>query len=126
VAEIVTQRIISYRDQGAYSLHEFVVMPNHVHLLLTPGNTTTLEKAVQLIKGGSSHEIHKRRGHKMEIWQPGFHEWTVRDGRDYQARVEYIRTNPVKACLAARPEDWSHGSASGTFKMDPAPKELSG
>ncbi len=124
VAEIVTQRIVCCRDQGAYLLHEFVVMPSHPHLLLTPGDTTTLEKALQLIKGGSSHEIHERRGHKMEIWQPGFHEWTVRDAQDYQAKVEYIRMNPVQARLAERPEDWPYGSANGKIRMDPVPERL--
>src|SRR3984893_16491975 len=79
VAEILVQRILACRDKGAYLLHEFVVMPNHFHLRLTPGETTTLEKAVQLINGGSSHEIHQETGNKMEIWQVGFHDWTIRD-----------------------------------------------
>jgi REP element-mobilizing transposase RayT len=43
VAEILVQRIIACRDKGAYLLHEFVVMPNHFHLLITPGETTSLE-----------------------------------------------------------------------------------
>ena len=105
VAEIVTQRIISCRDEGSYLLHEFVLMPNHLHLLLTPASNTSLERAIQLIKGGGSHQIHKQLGHKMQIWQPGFHEWTVRDSRDYAARREYIRMNPVVAKLVNRPEE---------------------
>ncbi len=124
LAEIVVQRILSCREQGAYSLHEFVLMPNHLHLILTPGHTTTLEKAMQLIKGGSSHQIHQRRGHKMEIWQSGFHEWTIRDARDYEAKREYIRMNPVTAHLVERPEDWPYGSASGRFAGDPVPRGL--
>ncbi len=122
--EILVQRLLFCRDQGNFLLHEFVVMPNHLHLLLTPGEDTTLEKVMQLIKGGSSHEIHQQRGHSMQIWQPGFHEWTVRDSEDYLARCEYIRMNPVRARLAERPEDWGYGSASGRFRMDPAPQGL--
>jgi putative transposase len=72
IAEILVRRILVCRDKGVYQLHEFVVMPNHFHLLLTAGATTSLEKAVQLIKGGSSHEIHARRGQRMEIWQAVF------------------------------------------------------
>ena len=97
-------------------------MPDHLHLLLTPGDDTTLERAMQLIKGGSSHEIHKRRGHKMKIWQPGFHEWTVRGSEDYESKLEYIRMNPVKAEVVQRPEQWSFGSASGKFRMDTMPQ----
>jgi putative transposase len=124
VAELVTQRILECRDSSAYLLHEFVVMPNHLHLLLTPGRTTTLEKAMQLIKGGASHAIHQRRGHKMQVWQPGFHESTVRDSRDYETKCAYIRMNPVKAGLAERPQDWPYGSASGQFRMDEIPQGL--
>jgi putative transposase len=124
VAGILVQRILACRDKGVYQLHEFVVMPNHFHLLMTPGGTTTLEKAVQLIKGGSSHEIHVRRGNKMEIWQTGFHDWTIRGGEDYRAKVRYIHMNPVQARLVEKPEDWPFGSASGTHSMDPAPEKF--
>jgi len=123
-AEILVHRILTCRDQGDYLLHEFVVMPNHLHLLLTPGLSTTVEKAVQLIKGGSSREIHQQRGHKMEIWQPGFHEWTIRDSRDYEVKRAYIRMNPVQAKLAGRPEEWPFSSASGRFSLDEIPQGL--
>jgi putative transposase len=124
VAEILVQRILTCRDKGAYQLHDFVVMPNHFHLLLTPSETTSLEKAVQLIKGGSSHEIHQQTGNRMEIWQAGFHDWTIRDGEDYRAKVGYIHMNPVRAGLVERPEDWLFGSAGGNFSLDPAPEKF--
>jgi putative transposase len=124
VAEILVQRILASRDRGAYLLHEFVVMPNHFHLLLTPGETTTLEKTVQLIKGGTSHEIHQQTGNKMEIWQVGYHDWTIRDGEDYKTKVGYIQINPVQAQLVERPEDWLFGSACGKFVLDPVAKKF--
>ena len=122
VAGIVVQRLLFCRDQGKYFLHGFVLMPDHLHLLLTPGDDTTLERAMQLIKGGSSHEIHKRRDHKMKIWQPGFHEWTVRGSKDYDTKLEYIHLNPVRAGLVERPEQWLSSSACGTFRMDSMPQ----
>src|SRR5574337_1733562 len=65
VAEVVVNRLLDYRNRGSYLPHEFVVMPDHLHLLLTPGYSTSLERVFMLIKGGSSHEIHRTRGHKM-------------------------------------------------------------
>ena len=124
VAQILVACLLKYRDQGAYALHEFVVMPDHLHLLLTPGPTTALEKAVQFIKGGSSYEIHKQRNHKMEIWQPWFHEWTVRDARDYAARMHYIHANPVVGGLSESPVAWLYGSASGRYQIDEPPQGL--
>ena len=123
-AELVVEILLRYRAAGAYLLHEFVVMPDHLHLLLTPGPTTALERAIQLIKGGSSHEIHKRRGHRMEIWQPGFHEWTVRDAQDFQSKVEYIRMNPVMSKLVETPEQCLYSSLGSGLQLDEAPRHL--
>jgi putative transposase len=124
-SEILAQCLMHYRKKGTYLLHEFVVMTNHLHLLLTPNNETSLERAMQFIKGGSSHEIHKQRGHKMQIWQAGFHESTIRDDQDFVSRRQYIRMNPVEARLVSRPEDWAYSSASGRFTLDVQPMGLS-
>jgi putative transposase len=122
ISNIVVNTIVRYRDQGAYGLHEFVLMPNHVHLLLTPSATTTLEKAIQLIKGGSSHEIHNQRGQKTQIWQVGFFDCTIRSASDWQSKVTYIRMNPVRAKLVLQREEWTCSSAAGRFTMDPVPE----
>jgi putative transposase len=117
--------MLEYRDQGAYALHEFVVMPNHLHLLPTPGAETSLEKAMQLIKGGSSYQIHRSRESKIKIWNSGFHEATIRNSADFEIRREYIRMNPGKRGLVERPQDWAYGSASGKFELDVKPERLS-
>jgi len=123
-AEILIKALFHYRDREAYALHEFVVMPDHLHLLLTPSSTTSLEKSMQLIKGGSSYGIRKARKQKMEIWQVGFHDWTIRHSTDWQNKVEYIHTNPVRAKLVQKPEDWPYSSASGKFILDPIPEKF--
>ena len=124
IAEILINALFHYRDRGAYLLHEFVLMPDHLHLLLTPGPTTALEKAIQLVKGGSSHRIHRARNQRMEIWQQGFYDWTIRDEHDWQTKVDYIRMNPVRAKLVQVPEDWPYSSAaSRKFDLDPIPPE---
>jgi putative transposase len=125
-AGILVESLFRYRDQGSYLLHEFVVMPNHLHLLLTPSASTSLEKDVQLIKGGSSHEIHKRRENSVKIWQEGFHDWTVRDLQDWKTKVEYIRLNPVRAKLVATPEEWLFSSASRGYTLDEMPERYTG
>lgn len=123
-AEIVVRKILEYRDGKNYLVHEFVLMPNHLHLLLTPSETVSLEKTMQLIKGGSSHEIHAVRGNRVQIWQSGFHESRVKDWVDYKTKADYIRFNPVAAKLVQRPQDWRFCSASGHFALDPIPQGL--
>lgn len=122
-AEIVVGKMLEYRDKGNYLLHDFVLMPNHLHLILTP-MCASLEKCMQLIKGGSSFEIHKLRGSRTEIWQSGFHESTVRDFAGYKIKADYIRFNPVTAKLVEKPEEWPYSSANGSFVLDPIPQGL--
>lgn len=124
-AEILIDTLFHYRERNAYFLHEFVLMPDHFHLMLTPGPAISLEKAVQLIKGGSSHRIHEARDHKMEIWQEGFYDWTIRDADDWRAKAEYIAMNPVRAGLVQTFRDWPYSSASGKFDLDPMPERFS-
>ncbi len=81
---------------------------------------------MQLIKGGFSREFGKQTGSRMEIWQVGFHDWTIRDAGDYQAKVRYIHMNPVEETLVERPNEWMFGSASGKYELDPALEKFKG
>jgi len=75
-------------------------MPEHVHLLLTPGAEITLERALQLIKGGSSHAMGAELGRKGEVWQRGFTDHRIRNGEDFERHREYIHRNPVARKIA--------------------------
>src|SRR5215469_1552991 len=72
-----------YVAAGKFKVHEFVVMPNHVHVLLTVGAGTIIEKAVQLMKGNFSYRARKEFGLNCEIWQRGFSEVRIRDRESY-------------------------------------------
>jgi REP-associated tyrosine transposase len=67
--------LFQYRLKRHYLLHEFVIMPNHFHLLITP--TLSLERAMQLIKGGFSYRARKELGFAGEIWQPSYYDRRV-------------------------------------------------
>src|SRR5437588_3724789 len=101
-AELFIETVLHYRS-SAFQLHEFVLMPDHFHLLLTP--VTSLEKAVQLIKGGFSHRVKADLGSSMEIWQRGFSDHRIRDAQDYQRHREYIHQNPVAKHLCSQPQE---------------------
>jgi REP element-mobilizing transposase RayT len=60
----------------------------------------------------------------MEVWQVGFHDWTIRDGEDYLAKVRYIQMNPVQAHLIERPEEWAFGSVCWKYVLDPTPEKF--
>jgi putative transposase len=125
-AKIVLEQLLECRDRGFYRLHEFVVMPEHLHILMTPGDEASIEKAVQMIKGGSAFRIRKDLAYTFPIWQRGYHDRWIRDAHEYRMRKQYIELNPVKARLAERREDYPLGSASGKFQLDPCSYEHEG
>ena len=83
--------------EDKFELHDFVVMPDHVHLLLTVDDEMTVEKAMQLVKGRFSFRLKKEFGYLGEVWERGFAEVQVMDRRSYEQHRAYIAMNPVKA-----------------------------
>ena len=118
------ETLLHYRDQGDYKVHAFVFMPDHFHALLTPGMATSLERAVQCIKGGSAHRLGEALQTRFPVWQRGFSDHRIRDAEDYRIHVGYIEQNPVKQRLALNPGEYLWSSASGRFRLDGAPQGL--
>src|SRR5271155_1632490 len=112
-----------YHYRGpAYLLHEFVIMPDHIHVLITP--LTSLEKAVQFIKGGFSFRAKKELGSNLEVWQKGFSDRRLRNESDHRLHLIYIHENPVRKRLCERAEDYPYSSAHAGFELDEVPQGL--
>ena len=112
------------REKSRFLLHEFVVMPNHFHLIMTPAHEISLEKAAQFIKGGFSYRAKKELNYRFEVWERGFTNQRIRDAEDYQRYRNYIHQNPVRAGLCATPEEYPYSSASTKLELDPVPPWL--
>jgi putative transposase len=97
-------------------LRDFVVMPDHIHLLITVDGQMTVEKAMQLIKGRFSYRLKKELGYLGEVWQRGFSEVSVYDESSLKAHREYIAWNPVRAGLVNSPEEYPYCFASLAMK----------
>jgi putative transposase len=114
-AKLMIETLESYRVQGRFALHAFVVMPDHVHALITPAPDVSLEKAIQLMKGGFSYRVKSR----LDVWERGHFDKRVPDRLAYVACVNYIRRNPVEAGLVEREEEYEFSSVRG--EVDPMP-----
>ncbi|QNI37806.1 REP-associated tyrosine transposase [Edaphobacter albus] len=110
-AELLLETIDHYR--ASYLLHAYVVMPDHVHLLITPTDIT-IERTMQLIKGGFSHGMSS----KLPVWQRGFTDHRIRDVDDYVIRLNYLHQNPVEARLSDTPETYPFSSANPKLRLD--------
>ncbi len=98
-AELLISTLTRYRDQNRFLLHGFVVMPDHIHVLLTP--TESIEKAAQLIKGGYSFAVRKQ--YIGKVWQPSYHAHRVTDPEDYNNQLLYIANNPTRKNYSSYP-----------------------
>ncbi len=98
----------SYVAARKFVIHDFVVMPDHVHLLLTVEGDISIEKAVQFIKGGFSYRLKREFGYLGEVWQRGFSEVRVNDRESFLQHRDYIAWNPVKKGLADSPDEFPY------------------
>ena len=117
-AKLFLQTLYGYRRQGSFELHAFVVMPEHVHLLLTPTSNVTLERALQLIKGGYSHRFGSEFGRNKGVWERGFTDHRIRDAQDFETHREYIHQNPVERGMVESGCSYRYCSAFPGFKLD--------
>lgn len=123
-ARLLIDVLYHYREQEKYLLHEFVIMPDHFHLLIIVGGDVTVEKAVQLIKGGFSFRAGRELGFRAPVWQKGFSEVRVKEREAFMGLREYIHANPVERCLVAAGTDYPYSSAHSDFELDAAPQRL--
>ncbi len=123
MADLLVQQIYRQRAQKRFALHEFVIMPDHVHLLVTP-RAMNVEQSIQLLKEDFARELLEQMSLRTEIWAPSFSERRIRDGADYQMHARYIAGNPVRHLLAESPEDYAYSSARRQYELDPPPEAM--
>lgn len=112
VAGIVRNAFLHFDDKR-YRLHSWVIMPNHVHLLLTPSDGESLAAIMHSLKSFAAKEANKVLGRKGHFWSKEYFDRYIRDGEHFARTRRYIERNPVKAGLCVAPEDWEFGSAFG-------------
>jgi putative transposase len=117
-ADLLIEILFHDRDQGRYKLHGFALMPEHLHVLLTPAGNQTIERCAQCIKGGFSFKVKSQFA--GEVWQHGFFQHRVRDASDYHSQLEYIGANPVRRGL---PEH-KHVHTRFLDRLDPEPTDF--
>ena len=100
------------KEKFKFKLHNFCIMPNHIHLLLTPAENTNISQIMHWIKTHSAKRWNRIHGSTDHLWGQRFFARAIKDLRDHFSVHKYIDQNPVKAGLAATPSEWK---ASGAF-----------
>jgi putative transposase len=111
IADLVTQAILDGDSRfGRYQLHAFVVMANHVHMLVTPNVVAT--KWLGPLKGFTAHEANRILGRRgTPFWQDESYDHLVRSDVEFGRICGYIESNPVSASFVAAAEEYRWSSA---------------
>jgi putative transposase len=115
-AELMLATLARYETE--FALHDFVIMIDHLHLLLTPHKP--VERSVQLIKGGFSFQAKRELNWKGEIWQAGFSDHRIRDAEDAKVHFAYIAKNVA----ALKKPGWKYCGTNSGLAMHALPQWL--
>jgi putative transposase len=95
----IVEECLQYFDGQRYSHHAWVIMPNHVHVLVTLSEGRTLEKVLHTWKSFTANRIQQAVGATGTLWQEDYFDRLIRDGGHFDTCVRYIRGNPERARL---------------------------
>jgi REP element-mobilizing transposase RayT len=111
IARIVMQSLQTGQSLGHYDLHAWVIMPNHVHMLIDPHIDPS--RLMRSLKGASSREANRAMSRTGEpFWQKESYDHWVRDVAGFERIRAYIENNPVKAGFVGAPHEYTWSSAS--------------
>jgi len=136
IASMIRQNLY-HHDGEKYHLHSYCIMPNHVHVVLTPSpenagilphvqtrigeapdQGSPLSKIMHSLKSYTANEANKLLRRSGTFWQAESYDHWIRDDDELERIVNYVRTNPVAANLVSRPEAWYWSSCHDRFLMD--------
>lgn len=113
-ATVMEALLTGERQWQLYNISAWVLMPNHVHVLVDP--LKAVSEVTRAVKSASAREANRVLGRSgMPFWQDESYDHWVRDAKEFNRIVRYIEWNPVDAGLASRIEDWAWSSASARF-----------
>jgi len=134
--------LANIRERYKISLVGYVVMPNHVHLLISESDKATPSLVLKVLKQRVSRDLRKNRrrvpagqlrfaftkgdGNLPRFWQPRFYDFNVWSGKKVREELDYMHANPITRKLVEHPKDWPWSSWSfyakgeaGLVKIDP-------
>jgi REP element-mobilizing transposase RayT len=110
IAAMVEKSLLHFQGDR-YAMSAWCVMPNHVHVVVTPYGKFSLSSVLHSWKSFTAHKINKVLGSKGKVWQEESFDHLVRHEKAFAEFVAYTERNPVMAGLCKQPEDWPFGSA---------------
>ena len=118
VADILLDAIFFLRAKRYFRLYSFVIMPDHLHLIILPQCKRTISQVMHSLKSYTAKKINNLLKRKGKIWQDGFYERIIRNEDDLREKARYIEGNPVRKGLVDEPQEYIYSSAHNRDRMD--------
>ena len=117
LAELVVESLLFGNEEDWYDLISFVVMPDHLHFIVVPGDRS-LSDIVSSIKGYTAKKVNGELDRKGPVWKDGFYDYVLDTREKLVSRIQYIENNPVEAEIAENPEDYSYSGINYREELD--------
>jgi len=122
--QIVIDGIRFLRTRLGHRVHAYVLMPDHMHLVVTPRESSNVSQLMHGLKLHTAHEIGRLLGSKGGIWQARFYERALRTLKDMEEAIAYVHDNPIKAGVADSPQDYAWSSYRACILGEPTPTDV--
>ncbi len=132
LCQMLVKNLRYYRDRMNFALHGYVIMPDHIHLLVTPRQPETVSDVMRNLKSYTSKEIREVLGTQGSIWQRRFYDRVIRGEEQFRTALNYIHLNPVRAALVRSARDYKFssyrfwGEGDGLLQLDPTEEVTAG
>jgi REP element-mobilizing transposase RayT len=118
IADIVLSAIFFLQQKEYFRLYSFVIMPDHLHLIILPHGKRTVSEIMHSLKSYTAKKINSLLGREGKIWQDGFYERIIRNEDDLREKARYVEGNPVRKGLVEEPQEYVYSSAYHRDRMD--------
>jgi putative transposase len=118
--DILRESFKESKEYYTYQINDIIILPDHIHMIITPKNALEYPKIIHSIKYNFSkryrpkediaQSLSRHKNQMKAIWQKRYYEHTIRDEKDYFRCKEYMKTNPIKHNLVNNPKDWKYSS----------------
>jgi REP element-mobilizing transposase RayT len=116
----LVQEALTHFEGDRYFLSNWCIMPNHVHIVVSPLGQHRLSAIIHSWKSYTSHQINKKLGRKGSVWEAESFDHLIRSAQALEHLMNYTESNPVAAGLCRCPADWPFSSAGTGFKPSPS------
>jgi putative transposase len=110
IYDLFVECLEAMRRRYTMCIYGYIVMPEHVHLLISEPESGTVAEALHFLKLSFAKRLRSGRRNPAPFWQKRYYDRNVRDADEFRVKLRYLHRNPVKRGLVSFPEDWKWSS----------------